>query len=71
MAHPVPRVNADLQMRLGDESLERIRHCLYPVDCQMCGQPLNEKTRLASSTVWTPLTTSFPGHCYLIHARSA
>lgn len=43
MAHPAPRVNAELQTRLGDEPLERILRCLYPVDCQICGKPLGDK----------------------------
>lgn len=43
MAHPAPRVNAELQSRLGDDPLERILRHLYPVDCQICGKPLGDK----------------------------
>lgn len=43
MTHPAPRVNVELQERLGDEPLERILRCLYPVDCQMCGKALGDK----------------------------
>jgi hypothetical protein len=45
MSHPTPapRVNADLQVRLGDAALEWILRSLHPVDCQLCGSPLGEK----------------------------
>lgn len=45
MSYPAPaiRVNADLQVRLGDEALDRILRCLHPIDCQMCGKPLGDK----------------------------
>jgi hypothetical protein len=45
MSHPtpVPRVNADIQLRLGDAALERILRSLHPVDCQICGAPLGDR----------------------------